>query len=44
MTRAGKKGLITEAGKALLPIEYDAIVRSDSTGFFDFKGQEVWVV
>lgn len=33
VTRLNKKGLLTEEGKVLIPIEYDAIVSVDSTQF-----------
>jgi len=39
-TRAGKKGLLSESGKILLPIEYDAIVHSDSVGFSILKDRK----
>jgi hypothetical protein len=33
ITRAGKKGLIQDDGKVLLPVEYDAIVTADSNSY-----------
>jgi hypothetical protein len=33
VTRAGKKGLMDDGGKVLLPVEYDAIVVADSTSY-----------
>lgn len=40
VTRMNKKGLISEAGKIVLPIEYDAIVAGDNNSFSLLKDKK----
>ncbi len=40
LTRAGKKGLVSETGKIIVPNEFEAIVQTEPTGYSLLKGKK----